>query len=1122
MSSEVEVNEGQVNEVNIAVCTEINQSRPTHDCNNIRNGSTAGPRQKSNTFNFIVTNARSLAPKIQSLADCFEELDLGLALITESWLRDGKKLSEYKDDLEMGEEIELIHRNRQDRKGKKRVGGGVVIAFNKIRMRLTERRIRRGKTEIVAAQGKIPGLSRKIFVLCAYIPPKTRSAQAEEFMNNIHDAIEQAKQDLNDPLIIVGGDFNRFNHDRAVGDFPDLVLIPTGPTRGDEALDLVWTNFDQDRGLTEVRNPLTTEDGRSSDHSIIHVKNAIRNSDRFKWIRIKTRQRNKKNDEKFNDWIKAQDWNDVTSHDSPDDMAEALVELLNRGMNLAFPITSKKIRSTDDPWITNKIRGKIEDRKKIYAKEDRSLDWKEMKKYTNDLISKSKKEYYDKYVKEAKEKSDPGLYYKMISRLKSKEAPKPFRVQSLFEKSKSDDEIAELVADFFTKISDGFTPLSPDCLQRLEESNNKICLQRESVAKRLASCKKPKGLLSGDIFPDLLSKYAVLLATPVTAVLNAAFDHETWPKVWKRETVSVIPKNSSPAGLSEMRNISCTPVLSKVMEFFLLERLRSEVKVKTNQFGGIPGCGIDHYLVEVWDSILQNLDQPSSVSTLISVDFAKAFNTMSHQACLAAFQRKGSTPHSTRMIASFLSGREMLFRVGDSLSSPRPLNGGSPQGTLLGNFMFIITTDDLEDFTSTLPVTTDDSSAEQPRSPVYRTGNTVLESVTSTEESGSAVDNDRLSDPEATDTPWAVSVNERTPTRRNLGHNLSCQVTPYRPTPILLTSTPRIEYDDPDPGPDLDSFVYFNNRRTPHNRIEDTLCPIYTLPAREREELSPPPNYWRSIPMMTFKYVDDFISSEKSRLQYGIHHLSQNKQMTHIHAQGCEEFFLKVSERAAAIGMSVNQKKTQILCMSPAISCDVQAYIKAGDGTKIFSQDSLKQLGFFFGKRPNADEHVGRLIAKFRRRIWLLRHLKRARITKEDLVALYKCFLLPVLDSSSVVYHSILTADQSAKLENLQARTLKIIYGSTKSYRETLEESGLERLSERRLRLVDKFIVKCATSDRFKDRWFPRELFKHADLRNELLYREFYARTDRLYNSPLFFYRRRLNEIHLHAMNKEE
>ena len=291
-------------------------------------------------------------------------------------------------------------------------------------------------------------------------------------------------------------------------------------------------------------------------------------------------------------------------------------------------------------------------------------------------------------------------------------------------------------------------------------------------------------------------------------------DHETWPTVWKRETVSVIPKNLSPAGLSEMRNISCTPVLSKVMEFFLLERLRSEVKVKPNQFGGIPGCGIDHYLVEVWDSILQNLDQPSSVSTLISVDFAKAFNTMSHQACLTAFHKKGCSPHSTRMIASFLSGREMLFRVGDSLSSPRPLNGGSPQGTLLGNFMFIITTDNLEDFTPLQPATPDDSpvgtNSEQPHSPVNSPDDLhpVLTALTPTTESDTSEDENELSDYEVTDAPWAVTINERTPTRRTFDHNLSRQSTPYRPTPILLTSTPRTGDDDPDPDPDSLSLIH--------------------------------------------------------------------------------------------------------------------------------------------------------------------------------------------------------------------------------------------------------------------------------------------------------------------------
>ena len=54
------------------------------------------------------------------------------------------------------------------------------------------------------------------------------------------------------------------------------------------------------------------------------------------------------------------------------------------------------------------------------------------------------------------------------------------------------------------------------------------------------------------------------------------------------------------------------------------------------------------------------------------------------------------------MVATFLRGRSMTIRVGDSKSKLRPVPGGSPQGTLLGNFLFIITTDYL-DLTDDIP-----------------------------------------------------------------------------------------------------------------------------------------------------------------------------------------------------------------------------------------------------------------------------------------------------------------------------------------------------------------------------------------------------------------------------------
>lgn len=82
---------------------------------------------------------------------------------------------------------------------------------------------------------------------------------------------------------------------------------------------------------------------------------------------------------------------------------------------------------------------------------------------------------------------------------------------------------------------------------------------------------------------------------------------------------------------------------------------------------------------------------------LISVNYAKAFNTMKYQACLQQFERLGASNFSLKRIHTFLEGRTMTVKVNDEQSELRPVPGGSPQGTILGNYLFIISTNNLED-----------------------------------------------------------------------------------------------------------------------------------------------------------------------------------------------------------------------------------------------------------------------------------------------------------------------------------------------------------------------------------------------------------------------------------------
>ena len=289
--------------------------------------------------------------------------------------------------------------------------------------------------------------------------------------------------------------------------------------------------------------------------------------------------------------------------------------------------------------------------------------------------------------------------------------------------------------------------------------------------------------------------------------------------------------------------------------------------------------------------------------------------------------------------------------------------------------------------------------------------------------------------------------------------------------------------------------------RYPHNRIDDTpdALSYLTVDGSVMQEANPPKQSWKKKKNVDLKYIDDIMSLEHLAVTSAYNIFSTNKPKAIIHAQGCERFFSSTKANAEQVGMYVNDTKTQLLCISSHNDREVDAYIRLQNGRKIEGQQSLKQLGFTFSNRPSISAHIDAMSLKFRKRLWYLRHL------------MYKCFLLSVLDYASVVYGPMVNKDQEHKLEMLQATALRIIYGQKKTYSQLIDLSGVEKLSDRRERLIDRFIKKASEHPRFADDWFPRKQRSHHDTRNGQVFLESFARTTRLYNSPIYHYRRRMN-----------
>ena len=170
----------------------------------------------------------------------------------------------------------------------------------------------------------------------------------------------------------------------------------------------------------------------------------------------------------------------------------------------------------------------------------------------------------------------------------------------------------------------------------------------------------------------------------------------SWPLRWKEEFVTPIPKKPVPGGLNDLRNISCTALFSKVFESFILDKLAQQVGMRKNQMGGMKGAGTEHYLVQLWQNVTESLEDPRAASILTSIDYAKAFNLLYFSHCLRALADKGASSELIAIIGSFLTSRTMAVKVGQSLSNPRVVLGGVPQGSILGVFLFNATIDSFE------------------------------------------------------------------------------------------------------------------------------------------------------------------------------------------------------------------------------------------------------------------------------------------------------------------------------------------------------------------------------------------------------------------------------------------
>ena len=318
------------------------------------------------------------------------------------------------------------------------------------------------------------------------------------------------------------------------------------------------------------------------------------------------------------------------------------------------------------------------------------------------IREKAKKNFSENFITNLKD-TDPSTWMKRMNKLgmasfENEESGWHFQTEE-----KSDAALTEEMANYFADISKDFSPVDCSLLHlvppRADFVSEAHCLPTEEELYTVLQSSKKTSSVPNDFPTSFLREFLPFLAKPAQLIFSQSIIAGIYPSRWKTEYVTPHPKVSPPVSYGDLRNISLTEFLSKSFERFILKgtnNVKGLLHYISKYFDpaqyALPGASCNHALISSIDFILKSTDNPNKPTAVINLlaDWSKAFNKVNHNIIMRILMAMQVPQWILRLILSYLQNRKMILRFRNCKSEPKAMPGGCPQGTLIGNILYIL------------------------------------------------------------------------------------------------------------------------------------------------------------------------------------------------------------------------------------------------------------------------------------------------------------------------------------------------------------------------------------------------------------------------------------------------